>query len=63
MENLRKNKYWNAFVGLILVSFGSFRLYQHFSEIMVLNTLRLLLSFAFVAYGLFSLYQYFQHKD
>ncbi|WP_397362392.1 hypothetical protein [Olleya sp. R77988] len=63
MESLRKNKNWNLITGLLLTLFGSYRLYQHFSGATSLNTLRLVLSFAFVGYGLFGLYQYFQNKD
>ncbi|WGD34193.1 hypothetical protein [Olleya sp. YS] len=63
MEPLRKNNTWNLFTGIILTVFGSYRLYQYFSGVVVYKTYRLVLSIGFVLYGLFSLYQYVKIKN
>ncbi len=62
MDKPQRSNNWNLFTGLLLTFFGSFRVYQHFSEITTLGNFRLILSISFIGYGLFNLYQYFQNK-
>lgn len=62
MESLRNNKYYNLFTGLLLLGFGGFRLYQHYTANPTLNTFRLVIAFASIGYGIYALYNFTQLK-
>ncbi|QCE42315.1 hypothetical protein [Psychroserpens sp. NJDZ02] len=62
MESLRNNKLYNLFTGLLLLGFGSYRLYQHFTANPTLDTFRLIISVASIGYGVYALYNYTQLK-
>jgi len=61
-ENRNPRKNWDFMIGIALVLFGSFRLYQ--------RTLaesgwdyRAILTILFIAYGGFLIYRHFQNQD
>ena len=62
MESLKNNKLYNLFTGLLLIGFGCFRLYQHFSANPTLSSFRLAIAVAAIGYGIYALYNYTQLK-
>ncbi|KAA1243412.1 hypothetical protein [Aquimarina sp. RZ0] len=55
-------KTWDLMIGLALVLFGSFRLYNYMREDQDFN-FRILFTGIFIIYGFFLIYKYSQNTD
>lgn len=58
-ETKRPQNKWDLIIGIFLIGFGSFRLYQHYILDKPYETFRIVLTFAFIGFGVFNLYKYF----
>ncbi len=52
-------KSWNLMIGIALVVFGSFRLYNRLLDENDLSILRIVLTIGFIIYGIYMIYMHF----
>lgn len=55
----RPQNKWDLIIGLFLIGFGSYRLYQHYMLGVEYETYRIVLTFGFIGFGFYNLYKFF----
>ncbi|PSG86358.1 hypothetical protein [Aurantibacter aestuarii] len=55
----RPQNKWDLIIGLFLIGFGSYRLYQHYMLGAEYETYRIVLTFGFIGFGFYNLYKFF----
>lgn len=58
-KTTRPQNKWDLIIGLFLILFGFYRLYQHYMLNNEFETYRIVLTFGFIGFGFYNLYKYF----
>ena len=58
-EEKPKRNIWNLVLGIVFVSYGSFRLYQKM-QTSETDTFGLILAIGFIIFGIYDLYKYYK---